>query len=193
MNELKKIPISALFLKAELERIQNEFTLKQNIIKSTPIFSNEYNDYYLQFDEDLRDEANKMSYYYKIFYCLENNIRRLIDDTLKANVDTNWWDTEAVIPKIKDEVRNRIQREKDSGVSLRSEDELDYTTFGELAGIIKTNWDYFGSIFRSKNAIDRVMGNLNLLRNAIAHCTPFLEDEQIRLMLALKDWYRIME
>ena len=35
-----------------------------------------------QFSADVRDNAIKMAEHYKLFYMLENDIRRLIDDTL---------------------------------------------------------------------------------------------------------------
>ena len=50
-----------------------------------------------------------------------------------------------------------MQRERDSGMTMRSEDQLDFTTFGELAEIIKANWSIFGSIFNSVKAVEKVM------------------------------------
>ena len=85
-----------------------------------------------------------------------------------------------------------MQREIDSGVSQRSEDEIDYTTFGQLSGIITDNWDLFGTIFNSQKAVRRVMTSLNLLRGPIAHCCPMEDDEVDRLRLAVKDWFRVM-
>ena len=37
------------------------------------------------------------------------------------------------------------------------------------------------------------MTNLNQLRGPIAHCSPFAEDEVVRLELTVKDWFRLME
>ena len=52
--------------------------------------------------------------------------------------------------KISTDVAARIQREIDAGVTLRSEDPIDFTTFDELGEIIKGNWDVFGSLFSSR-------------------------------------------
>jgi hypothetical protein len=41
--------------------------------------------------------------------------------------------------------------------------------------------------------VGRVMATLNTLRNPIAHCCPLAPDEQLRLRLAVKDWFRLME
>ena len=96
-------------------------------------------------------------------------------------------------PNIGQEVQARITKEVDSGFSRRSFDKLDYTTFGELAVIIVSNWDVFGSIFSSRKAVERVLSNLNTLRNPIAHCAKLSEDEILRLQLTVKDWFRLME
>lgn len=81
----------------------------------------------------------------------------------------------------------------DTGVTPRSQDPLDYTTFGELAEIIKSNWGVFGGIFSSVKAVERVMASLNTLRGPIAHCSLLAEDEVLRLQLGLRDWFRLME
>jgi membrane-associated protease RseP (regulator of RpoE activity) len=67
----------------------------------------------------------------------------------------------------------------------RSDEMLDFTTFGELSQIIELNWDLCGSIFASVKAVKRVMSNLNTLRGPIAHCSPLAEDEVVRLRLCV--------
>lgn len=78
-------------------------------------------------------------------------------------------------------------------MTRRSLDELDYTSFGELSVIITSNWDIFGALFSSKKAVEKVMSSLNSLRGPIAHCSPFAEDEVLRLQLTVRDWFRLME
>lgn len=151
--------------------------------------------YYPQFDESVRTEAAEMSRHYELFYCLEKTIRELISDTISAADGQNWWEGSRVPPRLKSEVESRIQRETDSAVTLRSEDPIDYTTFGELGELIKSNWDLFGSIFSnaSARAVERVLANLNILRGPIAHCTKLAPDEILRLELSVRDWFRLME
>ena len=86
-----------------------------------------------------------------------------------------------------------MQKEIDSGVTPRSSEPIDFTTFGELGEIIKSNWDTFGGIFNSQKAVERVMTNLNTLRGPIAHCGVLAEDEIVRLRLSVRDWFRLME
>lgn len=149
-------------------------------------------DYYPQFQQAIRSEAAAMSRYYEVFYCLENSIRQLIVETMEDAEGTNWWTGGRIPANIVTEVGTRLQREIDSGVSVRSEREIDYTTFGELSVIITSNWDLFSPILSSKRAVEKVMSSLNLLRGPIAHCSPVSEDEILRLQLAVKDWFRMM-
>lgn len=149
--------------------------------------------YYPQFTNAVRTEAASMSGHYEAFYCLEKTIRALVAETLEAAENEDWWDSARIQNGIKSEVAARIQKEIDSGVTRRSLDELDYTTFGELSVIIVTNWDVFGGIFNSRKAVERVMANLNTLRGPIAHCTALAEDEVLRLQLTVRDWFRLME
>ena len=151
--------------------------------------------YYPQFGLAIRNDAHKMSTYYEIFYCLERTVRELVSQTLSQSVNNaeDWWNLTGIPENIKQEVASRIQREKDSGITVRSESELDYTTFGELSCIISSNWTLFGSIFSSKKAVEKVMNSLNTLRGPIAHCSMLADDEIIRLKLTIRDWFRLME
>jgi hypothetical protein len=149
-------------------------------------------DYYPQFDQALRQEAAVMSEHYEVFYCLETSIRKLVAETLEAQHGKSWWN--ATVPQqIRDSAQLNMEREIDSGVTIRSEHEIDYTTFGELGEIVRNNWTSFGAIFSSQKAFTKIMTSLNTLRGPIAHCCPLAEDEVVRLRLTVKDWFRLME
>lgn len=150
--------------------------------------------YYPQFDAAVRSEAAAMAKHYEIFYSLEKSIRELVALTIEAaERRDDWWNSSRIPVNVQTEVANRIQKELDAGVTRRSLDELDYTTFGELSVIIGANWDIFGGLFNSKKAVEKVMASLNALRNPIAHCSPLAEDEVLRLQLTVRDWFRLME
>ncbi|MBY0247836.1 MAG: hypothetical protein K2Q17_09225 [Nitrospiraceae bacterium] len=149
-------------------------------------------DYYPQFDQALRQEAAEMSKHYEVFYCLEASIRKLVAETLEAQHGKSWWNATVSQP-IRDNAQGNMQRELDSGVTIRSEHEIDYTTFGELGEIVRNNWTSFGAIFSSQKAFTKIMTSLNTLRGPIAHCCPLAEDEVLRLRLTVKDWFRLME
>ncbi|MEA2441313.1 MAG: hypothetical protein QOH76_2737 [Thermoleophilaceae bacterium] len=149
--------------------------------------------YYPQIESEIRREAARMAPHYEVFYSLETTIRGVIADTLEATEGADWWKSARVPPNIKKDAKDRRQREIDTGMTPRSDDLLDFTTFGELSQIIISNWDAFGAILSSQKAVQRVMANLNSLRGPIAHCSPLAEDEVVRLRLAVRDWFRLME
>jgi hypothetical protein len=91
-----------------------------------------------QFPLETRRHATDMAEYYKIFYMLENDIRRLIEDTLSEAHGPNWW-IERTPDDIQQECRKNQQRELDAGITSRSENPLDYVTFGQLGELIRTN------------------------------------------------------
>lgn len=187
-NLIKLFGITNQFLELDLDRIEK---IHQVDLGRKKIKGDTDNIYYPQFETEIRQEAKMMARHYEIFYCLEKSIRDLISTTLETPEGT-WWETK-VSQKVKDDVKGRIQREIDSGVSPRSKESIDFTTFGELSDIIKSNWDIFGRIFNSPKAVERVMGNLNTLRAPIAHCTKLAEDEELRLQISVRDWFRLMQ
>jgi hypothetical protein len=155
--------------------------------------SHESDSYYQQFSLAVRSEARMMATHYEVFYCLEKDTRDRVAQAMEDQLGTDWWSSGKVPAHIMSEVQKRIQREADAGVTRRSADPLDYTTFGELSGIITANWDIFGAIFSSQKAVEKVMSSLNSLRGSIAHCSPLAPDEVLRLRLTLRDWFRLME
>jgi hypothetical protein len=145
-----------------------------------------------QFELKNRTDAAKMSQYYEVFYMLENDIRRLIVDTMEAAHGPGWWDTHVPQP-VKDEVKKNRDRENQAALSLRSDHEIDYSTFGQLSDIIKENWVDFAGMLRSPGAVTRVLSGLNMLRGTIAHCGVLADDEVDRLRLSIRDWFRVLE
>ena len=89
--------------------------------------------------------------------------------------------------------RGRALREAQAAVSIRSEDDIDYTTFGQLGDIIRENWSDFAGMLSNQSAVSRVLSALNMLRGTIAHCGVLAEDEVDRLKLAIRDWFRVLE
>jgi hypothetical protein len=188
-NIVKLFGVANQFTELDLDKIEDKFKIDLGRKK---VKTDKDSVYYPQFQLEVRIEAKQMAKHYEIFYCLEKSIRDLITTTLVTSAGETWWDSK-VPPIVKTEVATRMQREIDSGVTLRSDEPIDFTTFGELGEIIKSNWDIFGSIFNSRKAVEKVMSSLNTLRGPIAHCTTLAEDEVVRLQLSVRDWFRLME
>lgn len=189
-SAVKAFAMTNMLLEAELDKVEDTFQidLGRNRSKNNKIEE----EYFPQFAASLRAEARKMAEHYEIFYCLEKSIRELIVDVFEASGDPNWW--ESSVPEvIKLNAKKSIQKEKEAAVTPRSSEPIDYTTFGELSEIIKSNWSLFGGVvFKDLKAVEKVMASLNSLRNPIAHCSPLADDEVLRLDLTLRDWFRIM-
>lgn len=148
--------------------------------------------YYPQFTERLRVEASRMSKNYEIFYCLENSIREILTQRLEEQHGADWWNL-AVPEGVRKNAEGSRKREISSGVTPRSTELIDFTNFGELGEIIKANWDIFGDMFRDVRAVEKILATLNTLRAPIAHCKSLADDEELRLHLGLRDWFRQME
>lgn len=187
-HHLRSFGMSGLLVADDLQKIERRFGIQLN---HTQPQNADATGYYPQFDQNIRGQASQMAAHYELFYCLEQSIRQLIVSTLFDKAGPDWWSL-SVPDKIVSDVAGRIEKERDSGFSPRSEAEIDYTTFGELSVVITSNWDVFGAIFSSKRAIERIMSGLNLLRGPIAHCSPLADDEVDRLQLTVKDWFRSM-
>ena len=151
-------------------------------------------EYLRQVDFETLAAAERMSEFYKLFYALENDIRDLIDATLIDSKGDDWW-TETVPQAVRDNVQKNYDREAAEGLPPRSDRLIDYTTFGELGVIVGENWEVFSGMFSnaSRNRVLRVINRLNIVRGPIAHCNFLPEEEAIRLKLAIRDWYMLME
>jgi hypothetical protein len=188
---LRAFGMSGLQITTELNTISSNYgiDLGHNHSDSSDKKTAEYE----QFEADLRAEASRMSQFYEVFYCLENSIRKLISEVMIEAEGADWWGSTRVDDKrIREPASVRRKKELDSGVTPRSDELIDYITFGELSQLITDNWDLFDPIFQSKTAVSNVANQLNLLRGPIAHCNSTDDLEQERLNLAVKTWFRIM-
>ncbi len=187
---IRSFGMSGYLITEELKQIEDKLNLKLGHFKKETDNTEQY--FYPQFEQAVRAEAANMAIHYEVFYCLEQSIRRLIIETLVEAEPEGWWKSGRVPIEISKAADALIQKEIDSGMTRRSEDPLDYTTFGQLGIIINSNWDVFGAIFTSRRAVEKIMSSLNMLRGPIAHCSPMTDDEVDRLLLTVKDWFRIM-
>jgi Swt1-like HEPN len=142
------------------------------------------------FEADIIQEARRMADFYAIYYALENSIRRLVSGRLSEKHGVNWW-KEKVPSAIQQEVEKKQKEERDTAMSIRSEDPLAYTNFGELIPIFSSNWADFSDTLRSEKAMYQILSQFNKIRNTVAHSCELNEDEITRFKLLVKDWFRI--
>ena len=175
-----------LLLEKNLEKLEKEGieighlqTLKKDELVDTDLFEHE-----------ILKRARKMADFYILYFSLENSVRKLISDVLNEIYGEGWWE-EKVPEEIKEHVKKRRKEEKESVMSIRSENNLDYTNFGDLIGIFDRNWPDFSDILRSQKSVRDTLSPLNKIRNAIAHSCELNDDEILRFKLLIKDWLRI--
>lgn len=191
MNDTERLEL--FFLKSASLQMSLTSAMPNRAIPSVAVIGDkQFRSAMSQFPSDLAETAESMAEFYKLFYLLENDIRRLISDTLSEEYGSDWWDHHTPSNVI-EEVRLNQKRESEFGATSRSDNNLDYTTFGQLGDIIRHNWDLFGGIISNQKALGRVMSSLNNLRGPIAHCGVLAEDEIDRLKLTVKDWFRLLE
>ena len=182
--------LNNLAIEAEVQRIERE--LEVDLGHRSEGRRGVDRTYYPQFTERVRNEASRMAANYVIFYCLENSIRELISQRLGEEHGVDWWD-KAVPEVVKQNAERNQKKELASGMTPRSTKYIDFTNFGELGEVIQANRDTFGDMFRDVLAVKRILTTLNSLRAPIAHCKALAEDEELRLHLGLRDWFRQME
>ena len=78
-------------------------------------------------------------------------------------------------------------------MSIRSDDNLSYTNFGELTDIFNSNWVDFADILRSRKSVQDTLCQFSNIRNIIAHSCELNDDEIVRFKLLIKDWLRIQQ
>ncbi|MFZ2060636.1 MAG: Swt1 family HEPN domain-containing protein [Candidatus Binatus sp.] len=193
LDAIRLFGMTSLMIEGALDAVEKQFSVDLG----RPIESADDKDgeYFPQFEDKVRSEASQMAEHYEVFYCLELSTRELIKTTLEASHGVDWWNKtspEIVPSAVKQNAAANMKRELDSGVTTLSTDALDYTTFGELGEIVRSNWQVFSDTFNSQGAFNKIMSSLNTLRAPIAHCSSMAPDEVVRLRLTLRDWFRLM-
>ena len=144
------------------------------------------------FEREILRKAKKMADFYVLYFTLENSVRKLVTDVLSEKHGVEWW--ENTVPNgVKDNVKKLQKEERETAMSIRSDDNLAYTNFGELIDIFCHNWDDFADILRSRKAVQDTLSQFNNIRNVIAHSCELNDDEIQRFKVLIKDWLRIQQ
>lgn len=170
---------------AKLERsgidIGHKTTLEKDELVDTDLFEHE-----------ILKTGRKMADFYVLYFSLENSVRKLITDVLSEKYGEDWWELKVPVG-VKENVKKIQQAERDTAVSIRSDENLSYTTFGEMIDIFNSNWSDFSDILRSQKSVQSTLSQFNKVRNVIAHSCELNDDEILRFKLLIKDWLRIQQ
>ena len=145
---------------------------------------------FAEFSQQIQDAAEKMSRLYVAFFCFENSAREVISQTMRDSHGDGWWDlkvpnaTKAKVDDRKDkERRNKWHQPK-------SRENIAYTDFGDMPGIIINNWADFEDLFDSQEWVKSRFSDMEKSRNVIAHNNELEDAEVERIRLTLRDWAR---
>lgn len=142
------------------------------------------------FSQAIRTAALESLQAHLAFFCFENSARELIAQRLAENHGTTWWD-DCTNGTLKRKVQERQDKEgKNRWHMKRGAGEIYYTDFGDLASIIRNNWEDFEDLFPDPEWIFTRFNELELSRNIVAHNNILEKNEIDRIKLYLRDWTR---
>ena len=134
--------------------------------------------------------VHRMANLYAILHCYENSVRRFIETILERELGNEWW-TRAASKKMQEIVRERKEKEKqEKWLSPRGiQSPLYYLEWGDLEKIIRKKEELFLSHIGSIRFIESRFGDLEALRNIVAHngVLPSSNDFN-RVLIAFQDW-----
>jgi hypothetical protein len=142
------------------------------------------------FSQTIRTAALESLEAHLAFFCFENSARELIAQRLSENHGPTWWDECATSP-LKKKVEERQDKEgKNRWHMKRGAGEVYYTDFGDLASLIRNNWDDFEDLFPDPEWVISRFTELEASRNIVAHNNTLEKRERDRIALYLRDWVR---
>jgi Swt1-like HEPN len=140
------------------------------------------------FTPSIRVQAVKMAALYEAFFCFENSVRELVEQRLKENIGTDWWNqgsTSAIRERV---VKRQAKESANRWHTARGESPISYADFGDLSAMIVNNWSLFEDLFPDQDWVRTRLSDLELSRNVIAHNGVLSGREITRITLYLKDW-----
>lgn len=142
-------------------------------------------------DNDIAD-AHKMGELYVVLHCYENSVRRFVTNTLSKELGDDWWGKIAT-EQMKEAVRGRQEKErKERWLSPRgATSPLYYLEWGDLVKIIRREEQRFIPYIGSLRFVENRFGELEGLRNIIAHSGVLPSDDDFqRVVISFRDWRR---
>jgi hypothetical protein len=143
------------------------------------------------FSITLRSKALEMSRLYSVLFCFENEVRKLIQETLDENESHEWWENLSTRIKRQAETRKETAY-KDSWLEGEKSNLLGFVDFGMLADIIISKWEFFDNIIPSQHWLKQRMDEIEKVRNFIAHNRMLLPSEFQRVYMYIADWNRVI-
>ncbi len=139
-------------------------------------------------DSDVAD-AKKMADLYVSLFCLENSMRRHIENVLTKSLGQNWWEAAAGASMKKKEQDRSFNEAQNKWIPSRSNSGPLYSVdWSDLVTLIRKHEGAFKDSIPDINFLHR-FADLGNLRNVIAHNGVIDDPIQFkRIELAIHDW-----
>jgi hypothetical protein len=129
--------------------------------------------------EDILEKGRQMTHVYLYLYCVENSLRKFIEDVGKEKQGSDYFNKININSKVREKIKSRKKEEMTTmWIRLRGDSDIFYMDFSELGLIIASNWDMFKDHFDDLQWILTRIKELADLRNLVAHNSYLGEDEQ---------------
>lgn len=141
-----------------------------------------------ELDETLVSQAQKMAVVYTAICAFENSVRKFVSKKLLEVHGDNWWNS-CVTEKIRTKAESRkIEESKVRWHALRGDTIINYTEFGDLISIIRTNWADFEPHITTQEWADQIIKTLERSRNVIMHSGELVNQDIERIGMYIRDW-----
>jgi len=190
LDRAKNFVFRALLTLDSLQRLEDKGVYLRESHRRLGRFLSELS--FAEFSASIQDGAERMSRIYVAFFCFENSAREFVAQRLRDKHRDGWWDT-----RVPTNIRGKVASRKDAEAKNkwhqpRSRTNINYADFGDMPGIILSNWQDFEDIFDSQEWVKTRFADLEKSRNVIAH-NNVLEDAEVeRIRLYLQDWARVI-
>lgn len=134
--------------------------------------------------------ARETAVVYTAIAAFENSVRSLVKKTLVEKFHEEWWE-KGVSAGIRERAQKRLEDEQSARWhAQRGQEQINYTTFGDLKNIMQNNWDAFEDLIGSLSWASGIFDVIERSRNVIMH-SGMLEREDIeRLGMNIRDWVK---
>jgi hypothetical protein len=112
-DQIKLFGLNNLSIEAGIKKAEKQIGIA---IRQAEPNEDKDEEFYPQFPEHIRNEAEDMARHYEIFYCLETSIRQLVVDRLKEEVGTGWW-----LTSVPEQIRRNAEDNSTAGVRNRDD------------------------------------------------------------------------
>jgi hypothetical protein len=143
-----------------------------------------------RFDDSQLLPAQAMSIVYIAIACFENHSRNFVNSVLTEKVGDDWWNTEGCVST---QIKSAAEKRRKEEIEIkwhgkRGDDMLQYLVLGDLAKLIKNNWEHFSDHLKSQDWSSSIFDIIEKSRNVIMHSGILGESDVYRIGIFIKDW-----